>query len=65
MLLPYLGLSGLEFPSLDSVQKCLRGPVVDKLFSTLQALSQRRNVARTSLPSRYLYGKKLETSYIR
>lgn len=49
--------SGLEFPSLYSVQKCVRGPVVDKLFSTVQALSQRRKVASTSRPSRYLYGK--------
>ena len=51
------GASKSSLSSLDKVQRRLRRLVGDNLFSTLQPLSHRRNVASLSLFYRYYNGK--------
>ena len=53
----WAGSSQQALLTLDRVQNRLRGLVGDELFSSLQALSHRRNVACLSLFYRYFYGK--------
>ena len=53
----WAGSSQQALSTLDRVQKRMRGLVGDELFSSLQPLSHRRNVASLSLFYRYFHGK--------
>ena len=53
----WAGASRTSLKSLDGVQKRLRWLVGDELFSTLQPLSQRRDVASLALLYRYFHGE--------
>ena len=53
----WAGSSHRSLSALDSVQHRLKGLVGPELYSTLQPLSHRRNVASISLFYRYIYGK--------
>ena len=53
----WAGASQRPLSSLDSVQRRLLGLVGPDLYSTLQLLSHRRNVASISLFYRYFHGK--------
>ena len=53
----WAGSSQQALSTLDRVQKRMRGLVGDELFSSLQPLSHRRDVASLSLFYRYFHGK--------
>ena len=53
----WAGASKTALSSLDRVQRRVRGLVGDELFSSLQSLSHRRNVASLTLFYRYFNGK--------
>ena len=53
----WAGSSSTSLSILDRLQRRIKGLIGDELFSTLHALSHRRDVASLSLFYRYFYGK--------
>ena len=53
----WAGSSKHSLSSLDRIQYHIRGLVGEELFSSLQSLSHRRNVASLALLYRYFHGK--------